>query len=438
MCRLLPILLCVVLVGCAQQPTGPAAPVAAGSADPPKLTRVTPRKARVRRPVELPGAVFAFEETTLVAKVPGFVRQLHADIGKAVKSGDLLVEVDVPELVEEAKEKQALVRLAEAQTEQARKALAAAEAGVGAAEAMVAEARAGLGRVESLYARWDSESRRITELARGGVLDVQTRDETQHQFRAAAAARDEVKAKVTSAEAGARKAVADRDKAVADVTAAEAKRDVAQAETRRLEALLGYTRLRAPFDGVVTRRLVHRGDFLSATGKASGTFTIAQLDPVRVVIDVPENEANLVRVKLPVTLTVQALGGVERKGEIARTSSALEPNARTLRAEVDLPNPDHLLRPGMYVYARLAAELEETWTVPAAAITKQGDAQVCFRNEGGKAVRTVVKMGRSDGQLTQVLRLLKGGSPDGEPLTGGETFLAPAAGLTDGQDVNVP
>ena len=423
------------VAGCVGTDVPPvAAPAGAGAT---AVTVVRPQRLAVKRVVEQPGAVFAYEEALLVAKLPGYVSKLHADIGQRVRSGDLLAEVDVPETVEEAKEKQAMVRLADAQVEQARKALAAAEANVNAAEASVAEAKAGLGRTQALYDRWGSEAKRVTGLVQGGVIDSQTGDETRNQFLAATASREETRARVLTAESAVRKAAADRDKAAADVTAAGAKRDVARAEARRLEVMVGYTKVRAPFDGVVTRRHVNTGDFLHAGGKHDGVFTLTRLDPVRVVIDVPEADAALVREKVPVKLTVQALGGGELSGAVTRTSWALAPGSRTLRAEIDLPNPDGRLRPGLYVYARVAAELPVTWALPAAAVVKQGEAMVCFRIDGGKAVRTPVRAGRTDGQMTQVLKKQKAGSNEWEDFTGDEVVAAQAGALTDGQAVQV-
>jgi multidrug efflux pump subunit AcrA (membrane-fusion protein) len=385
-----------------------------------------------------------YEETRLFAKFPGYVRAIgpdparggdaRIDIGSRVKAGQLLAELAVPEVEQEARQKEALVAQAEAEVEQARKALAAAAAGVAAAEAQVAEARAGLGRAQALFDRWQSEAGRIAGLVQGGVIDPQTRDETRNQLRAAEAARAEAAAKVTSAEAGVRKAAADRDKAAADVTAAEAKREVAGAEVGRLAALLGYARITAPFDGVVTHRAVSTGDFLSAADK-EGAFRVARLDPVRVVVQVPEADAGLVAEGTPVKLAIQAVAGPERAGVVARTSWSLEPGSRTLRTEVDLPNPDGRVRPGMYAYARITAPLPAAWAVPAAAVGKAGDDPVVYLAEGGKAVRVLVEPLRGDGRFTQVRRYKRAAADGWAEFAGSESVAAPAAALSDGQAI---
>ena len=431
--------------GCNRQAPPPAS---TGAPSAPAVTVVKLERKAVTRVVEQPGSMQPFEETELFARVPGYVNRVaddpdkkdrpgpdrFVDIGSRVKTGQVLAELSIPEVVEEAKQKEAFVRQAGAEIEQARKAQAAADAGVASADAAVVEARAGVSRAEALYTRWQSEVARIGDLVRGGVIDAQTRDETQNQFKAAQASRDEAHAKVASAEAAVRKAKADRDKSASDVTAAEARQEVARADARRMAALVGYGKIVAPFDGVVTHRSVNTGDFLQASAR-HGVFRVARLDPVRVVVHVPEADAGLVREGLDVRLAVSALPRQGLTGKVARTSWSLEPGSRTLRTEIDLPNPDGAARPGMYVYARFAAELPEGWAVPAAAVGRAGDEAVVYLVEGGKVVRTPVQVLRGDGQFTQVRRYRKPAAADWTEFTGSESVATPAAALTDGQQV---
>jgi RND family efflux transporter MFP subunit len=237
---------------------------------------------------------------------------------------------------------------------------------------------------------------------------------------------------VTSAEAGVTKAEADRDKAAADVTAVEARRDVAKADVRRVDALRGYTRVKAPFDGVVTRRSVGTGDFVTTDGK-QGLFAVARIDPVRVVVNVPEADAGLVEVGQDVRVTLPASVGLSATGKVVRTSWALEPGSRTLRTEVDLPNPDGKLRPGMYVSAKLTVELAAEWAVPVAAVSKINDEPVLYLVEGGKAVRVVAQPHRGDAQFTQILRYFRPGSSEWTVVSGSEEIASPAASVTEGQ-----
>lgn len=275
---------------------------------------------------------------------------------------------------------------------------------------------------------------RIAKLLTGGVGDSQTLDETKNQLRAADAGRKEAAARVLSAQAAVKKAAADEGKAAADVSTACAKLEVSKAEVRRLDALRGYTTIKAPFDGVVTRRAVNTGDFVTGNEKA-GLFAVARVDPVRVVVSVPEADAGLVAVGQDVRLAVQAVAGPEQAGKVVRTSWSLEPGSRTLRTEIDLPNEKGFLRPGMYVHAKLTAELPAAWSVPAAAIGKAGDESVMYLVEGGKAVRVSVQLLKGDGQFTQVRRYKKPGATDWTDATGAEAVATPASALTDGQAV---
>lgn len=421
-----------------------AAPPAVGPPTPVAVTVVKPEKRSVKRVVEQPGSIQAFEETVLYAKFPGYIQTLSADpakasrtaydksidIGSRVKARQVLAELSVPELDEDFKQKQALVRQSEAEVIQAKKAVAATTAGIASSKASVAEMKAGLSRTQANFDRWESEAARATKLVADGVIDRQSRDETVNQFKSAGAARAESLAKVASAEAAVAKAEADRDKATADVTASEAKLDVAKADVRRVEALRAYTRIKAPFDGVVTRRAANTGDFVQADGK-HGLFAVARIDPVRVVVHVPEADAELVTVGQSMTFALQALPAANTSGAVTRTSWSLEPGSRTLRTEVDLPNADGKIRPGMYVTAKLTVEMPDAWSVPAAAVGKVNDENVIYLAENDKAVRVAVQLLRGDGQYTQLKRYKRGS--EWIEIVGSESVVSPASAVTDGQ-----
>ncbi|AMV26233.1 Efflux pump periplasmic linker BepD precursor [Gemmata sp. SH-PL17] len=429
-------------VGCNQKstPPGGAAPAPATP-----ITVIKPERRAIKRVIEQPGTATAFEETVLHAKLPGFVGRIaddpekanrpphdrQTDIGSRVKAGQILAVLTMPELDEEWKQKVALVKQAEAEVVQSEKAAEAMKAGVTAAESLVTVAEAGVDRSQALYERWQKEVDRIAKLLGNGVGDSQTLDETKNQLRAAEAGQKEATARVTAARAAVKKAVADEAKVVADVVGARAKLEVARAEVNRLDALRSYTAIKAPFDGVVTRRSVNTGDLVSGTEK-TGLFAVARTDPVRVVVNVPEADAGQVAVGQDVRLALQ---GPEQVGKVVRTSWSLEPGSRTLRTEIDLPNEVGALRPGMFVHAKLTIELPAAWSVPAAAVGKSGDDAVMYAVEGGKAARVTVQLIKGDGQFTQVRRYKKSAATDWTDVTGSEQFASPAAALTDGQAI---
>lgn len=423
----------------------PVAAVSGPTAEPPSVTIAKPERTTLRRAIRQPGAIEAFERTPLYARVAGYVEDVRRDIGDRVHRGDVLVKLSVPELEEEVKEKEARVAQARAEIEQARESLAAAEAGVGTAKAMVQLAEAGRTRSGADYERWEGESRRVQGLVQRQVIDKQIQDETLNQFKASAAARDETEAKVKSAEASLREAVARRDKAKADVKAAQARLAVAEADHRRMATWLGYASVRAPFDGIVTARNVDTGHLLlpaaaGSGGKAEPLFVMERIDPVRIFVEVPEADAGAVRDGTPAVVRIPALRGREIPGQVTRSSWSLGARERTLRVEIDLPNPEGRLRPGMYAHASITVEHPDVLTLPAAAVVKQGDQTFCYRVEDGKAVRTPIEVGlTSDGRLEVLQKQMKPGDDSSwREFTGAEEVIQNIpAGLADGQVVRI-
>ncbi|HEX4589295.1 MAG TPA: efflux RND transporter periplasmic adaptor subunit [Gemmataceae bacterium] len=414
---------------------------------PPAITQVAdapgsppvgpPQRLSLKRVVEQPGRVEALAQTPIYAKIAGFVSAWHKDFGDSVEAGTPLAEISVPELDQELVQKQAAMAQMTAEVRQAKMLLEAAEANTRSAGAAVAEAEAGRARAKANYDRWQSESKRAAALFAGKVIDEQNRDEAVFQFRAAEAALTEVEAKVRSAEALRVESDARRGKAAADVTVAEAKERVAKADEARTRALLGYTRIVAPFKGIVTARHVDVGHFLQPNASGEPLFVVTQVDPVRVWVEVPEMDAPWVKAGDPADVRVQALRGRVVPGKVTRTAWALsDVRSRTLKTAIDLANPDGELRPGMYAYAAVTVTLPPTWTLPAAAVVRQGDATSAFLVRDGKAVRVGIQTGQSDAGRVEVFRIE---SPPGSgrwtDVTATETFMLKAAGVTDGQGV---
>src|SRR5262249_41622385 len=147
-------------------------------------------------------------------------------------------------------------------------------------------------------------------------------------------------------------------KARADIAVAEAHLQVAKQNRDQAKTLLQYAKLTAPFDGVVTRRNVATDHFVQpATGtKAEPLFVIERRDIVRIFVEVPEADTGWVNKGAAARIRVQALQGQEFAGQVTRTSYSLDRTARTLVAEIDLPNSKDQLRPGMYVLATITAQ----------------------------------------------------------------------------------
>jgi RND family efflux transporter MFP subunit len=440
-------LLIPLAAGCNQ--SGPAAPSNQPAA--PTVKIVKPSRQTLHRQIEQPGTVRAFYEAPLFVKLPGFARAVHVDIdqevkgpvlndkGEVVEPGTLLVEVDIPETVAERDRQRALARQAELDVEHAQKMVAVADAAVTIATATIEEANAGSRKAQANYERLESEAGRSSEMARTKVINPQVDVEKQNEFRAATAAREEARAKATSAAAALVKVKAERELADIEVQRAQQRGLAAKAELQRLEALVDYGSIRAPFDGVVTKRRVDPGHYLQPPSgpNAEPILVVARQDTLRVFVEVTELDAPLVKPGMNCKVRIQSLANREFAGKVTRTSWALHPTTRTLLTEIDLPNKDLTLRPGMYAYGRLEADFADRLVLPATAVQKQGDAMVCYRVVDGKAVRTPVQVGLMEGPWVEVLKKRKPGAAEQwEDFAGDEEVIADSlAAVSDGMPV---
>jgi RND family efflux transporter MFP subunit len=354
-----------------------------------------------------PGTIQAFEVTPVYSRISGYVQRYLYNIGDRVKKGDVLIEMWIPDYVEQHSEKSAEVKKAEVMIRVAAASLRAAEAKVETAKARVASAQAGVKRAQASYARWESEYKRLETLVSQRVLDVQVRDETFRQFEEAAAARDQADAIVSETVSSRIQAVADRDRAHVDVESAQAQLQIAEAQERDARVLVEYGRIKAPYDGVITQRNVSPGDYLQP-GVGSGgrpLFVLEQTDPVRVFVGVPELVSFFIRPQDTATIRLQAIPGATRPGKVVRSGFSLDPSTRTLQTEIDVPNADDHLHPGWYVTVSIAIERKQVWTLPSKAIRFEGQQNYfVFLEVDGKPVRTPVIIGPSDDTHTEVLK----------------------------------
>ncbi len=414
--------------GCS--PATDATPARAATSEPPAAVRVTtvaPARATIRRTTAQPGQIEASEVTSVRAKIAGYVRSIAVDIGDVVKKGQVLAVLDLPETEAELQQKRALIEQADADRKQAEAAVRVAEAGVASAEAIVSEAKAGIRRTEADSTRWQAEFTRIGQLVRESAVTGTLLDETRSKLGAAQASREEARAQVRSAEAARAQAEAGRDKSRSDVASAAARVDVARAEARRVEAMLGYATIRAPFDGIITRRNFDPGHLTAPGTGGEPLLVVARADVVTVSLGVPETDAPFVNRGDAAVVRLQVIEGRKFEGKVTRTAWALDTGTRTLRAEIDLPNPDDLLRPGLYAYATVVAEEhKDALTLPTTAVFKDGERSYCVAVADGRARRKAIKVGLVEGKRTEVLSGLDGSE---------QVVEANAVSLADGQAV---
>jgi multidrug resistance efflux pump len=284
----------------------------------------------------LPATVAAFYSADLYAKDSGYISDVHADIGDHVKKGQLLAVIDDPELQQQLlgaqallAAKQELAKASAAAVEQSQSAVEVARRQLAGYQADLKLAQTTLKRQEQLFAEKAITDQQIDEIRAKGEVTSATASVGE--------------AKIASAEADLRAAMANR-------SVAEAQVQIAAAEAQRLATLVSYTKIIAPFDGVITRRWVSPGDLVqSATGsKTTSLFTCQKIDTVRVFCDVPENAAAVIRAGAHVDVKIYGPAAKAIHGAITRLAMAMDPATRTMRVEIDLPNPEEKLRPGMY------------------------------------------------------------------------------------------
>lgn len=387
----------------------------------------------VRQPLvvkfDQPGVVEASESASLFARVSGYVRTIHADIGDKVRAGQVLLEVDVPELAQDLAFKQALVAEARAALAQANAGVAAAQGALQAHASQLLLAHAEVHRAQSECEFRHREHDRYADLASKNASTQQLLDERKLVLQTAESACASAEARLKTVEnekivleARLASAEADAQKAGAHVAVAEADRD-------KTKTIFEYARLKAPFDGVVTARTVDLGEYVASPGsdRATPLFTLERCDPVTIVLKVPEREVPAVRIGSRVTVRFDALKHREMTGAVTRLSSNLDSRSRTMRVEIDVSNADAAIYPGMYAAVSLTlADVDDALTVPASAIYSRGAELYVFVVRDGKVSLAKVQTGYDDGRIVEIL--------DG--LSGSEQVIVSNKGeLTEGQSV---
>jgi HlyD family secretion protein len=267
--------------------------------------------------------------------------------------------------------------------------------------------------------------------------------ESQKQHEVYIAKWQAQKATVADAAATLQAKQADLEAAVVDVKVAEARVAVAESEARRLKAWVGYLKLYAPYDGIVVERNANTWDFvlpqtgdpsaefraphLSPSGQAAPIYLIDRTDIVRIYVDVPERDADYIHVGAEAQVKIWAYRDEWIPATVTRLSWALNPKARTLRVEIDLPNPEAKILPGMYAYGRVTVERPNVRALPKSALTYAGGKAFIWLYEDGKAKRPEVQTGVTSGKWIEVINRGTGtkfhGREEWERINGSEQVL---------------
>ena len=293
-----------------------------------------PQNSNAGPTLALPGTLQGFVQAPISARASGYLRRWYKDIGSRVEKGELLADIETPEI-----------------DQQLSQAIAARQ-----------QAASSLALASSTVERWEA-------LRKKDAVSQQELDERR------------------SADAQAR----------ANVAAADA-------NVERLRQTESFKRVVAPFSGVITRRNVDVGDLIDAGGAGRALFLLAQTDPLRVYVSVPQAYAQLIKPGQEVAVTQAELAGQTFQGKVARTAASIDAATRTMQVEITLPNRDGTLLPGAYVQVALPLQASRTLVIPTNALMFRADGtRVAVLNAAGTVNLRPVKIGRNFGNTVELL-----------------------------------
>ncbi|WP_422926304.1 efflux RND transporter periplasmic adaptor subunit [Singulisphaera sp. PoT] len=364
------------------------------------------------------GSVHPYEEADLYAKVSGYLSKLYVDYGDRVKQDQVIAEIDDPEIVKESERAAADVEQAKAAVVQSEAFIESAKADRDAAGTAIEQAAAEVDRYTSMRTFHEKKFARYNQLVSKRAIPQQIADEEEESYESARSSEVASHKAVLNAKAQFNAAAARVKKAEADLTEAKANVDVAQAKLAKAQVFVGYTRIRAPYDGVITKRNFFRGAFIrsASEGGAIPLVTVARTDMVRVVTEVPDRDVPLADVGDDAEVTLDALGAAVFKGKVSRFAETEDPTSRTMHTEIDLPNPDNKIRAGMYGITKIMLDKStKSMTLPASVVvgeSKGGKADI-YVIKNGRVKKVQITVGSDDGLRVEVLSGLK---PDDEVI----------------------
>lgn len=321
---------------------------------------------------QVAGEFVPFQEVELHAKVAGYIRHIGVDIGDRVKTGQVLATLDVPELMAQVQ---------------------GADAGVRQSQEQITRAKSDVLRAQANYDATHSQAERLQQAskARPGLIAQQEIDDALAKDRAAAAQVDAAKAALS---------------------ATQQQLGISQAEHQHYSSLADYSRIVAPFSGVVTWRYADTGTLIQAGTSNSGSAPVvklAEVDILRLRLPVPESIAPYVRAGDPASIRVDAIGKTF-SSKVTRSAGALDPATRSMQVEIDVPNKDRQLAPGMYAQVTLnVAHAGESLAVPVQAVDQTGTPYVLLVNSENKVEKTDVHVGVSTPTRVAILSGVKEG-----------------------------
>ncbi|HEY1686565.1 MAG TPA: efflux RND transporter periplasmic adaptor subunit [Tepidisphaeraceae bacterium] len=340
----------------------------------PTVDTVLVKSAPSSNPLSLPGETHGWYQSTIYARVNGYVDKWNVDIGDKVHKGEILATIATPDL--------------DAQSQAAIQQLAVAQSGIAVAQANAAFAK-------TTYERWHNSP--------PGVVAPQETDEKKAAY----------------------------DSSIAELQAAQSKVSAAEAEVDRLRAMESYKNVTVPYDGIITMRRIDIGNLVTAgsTSNTSPLYDLAQVNVIRVFADVPQYACSQITIGVPATMTSKSFPGRVFHGTVARTARAIDTATREMKVEVDIPNPDGTLVPGMYVTVNFQVQRKGLLEIPASALMfRTAGPQVAVVNANGKIDFHEVEIAVDDGNNVDI----------GSGLQNGDRIaLNLSSQISDGEKVQV-
>ncbi len=313
----------------------------------------------------LPGGIAAVVEAPIYARTDGYVRKRLVDIGDRVRKGQLLAEIDSPEV--------------DQQLQQARAAVLQNKATLGQAQAALQQAKSRQSLAAVTLKRWK-------DLVAQGVLSKQEGDDKEAQYN------------ITNADVAA---------AEANIKAAENGIAAAEANVARLTEIQGFQRVVAPYDGMITIRNVVYGTLVSSGSNSSirELYRITQLDPLKIVVQVPQSEVPFIRTGQQVEFTVQEMPHRVFSGHVERMANSLDASSRSQNTEVYFDNSKGELLPGMYAQVNFKTHRQSPpLMVPGdAVVSSKTGPRVAMLVNGNTVQWQNVQLGRDYGARTEIV-----------------------------------
>lgn len=383
------------------------------NAEPVRVEVAKPQRRVLNQVLQIPATFEPGESAELYAKTSGYVKELGVDIGSKVKKDDDLLQIDVPEMEDELRQVEAVVA--------ARKAsILALRAKVQQANSRITTAQAEVQRREAELSLGRITAERKKQLFDEKAIPEQDLDDAKSRLAV-------MQAEVQIAQANVQAAEAEKAAVEADVSVAQSQVAVEEANLKRLRTLMSYATIRAPFDGVITERLVDPGAFVrsAAEGATTPVLTIARVDYVRLVLNIPESDVSRVSVGTQIEVRCDQLGPEALKATVTRTAMALREKTRTMRVEADIDNSDGRLIPGLYAQTSVLLESEaQAMMIPSKAVRVRGTDITVLVADGAVARATPITLGYDDGIWAEIKNGLSGNE---QVIVSASRVVAPGA-----------